>query len=280
MAVEGGSWWLESLLGWLESLLGWLENDEDEEEERMERTREMGEYKNLENEVCVVNAGETSRHILFECQFARNIWNWMVNMLQNIAPVNSMQDCMEILNLSWSPQAKTVVLSYVTSLFHQIWRARNLRRFEDTILHWKTRVLVILTNAKLVGNSTARNLNSSIVNFTLLKGFDITIHPRKPLRTLEILWTPPPMGWIKGNIDGIAQGSPSMAACGGIFRDGSACYITSSGAFIGTGNFVVAELMSAIIAIEKACELGWRKIWIEIDCSLVVKAFSNAHLVP
>lgn len=35
-----------------------------------------------------------------------------------------------------------------------------------------------------------------------------------------------------------------------------------------------------MLAIEKAASLGWKKLWIETDCRLVVKAFSNFAIVP
>lgn len=188
-----------------------------------------------------------------------------------------MSDFTAVLNSSWSPQAKIVVLFCITSLFQQVWRARNLRRYEN--LHWKACSTTILANAKLVGNAIARCSNSSISKFTFLRGFDISIHPRKPLRTLEVLWTPPPRGWIKGNIDGLTRGSPSMTACGRIFKDDGACQITSFSAYLGPENFEFAELMSAIIAIERTYKLGWKKVWIETNCLLVVKALSNSNLV-
>lgn len=42
----------------------------------------------------------------------------------------------------------------------------------------------------------------------------------------------------------------------------------------------MAELSAAIIALEKAMDKNWKKIWLEMDSSLVVQAFLNINLVP
>lgn len=38
--------------------------------------------------------------------------------------------------------------------------------------------------------------------------------------------------------------------------------------------------MAAIIAIEKDKQHNWSKLWLEMNCILVVNAFSNSNLVP
>ncbi|XP_058757629.1 uncharacterized protein LOC131630904 [Vicia villosa] len=69
-------------------------------------------------------------------------------------------------------------------------------------------------------------------------------------------------------------------ACGGIYRDNNAIYLGSFCDYIGEENSELAELWVAMLAIEKAVSLGWRMFWIETNCLLVVKAFSDPALVP
>ena len=40
-----------------------------------------------------------------------------------------------------------------------------------------------------------------------------------------------------------------------------------------------AETFAAVIAIETACEKGWRNLWLECDSMLVVQAFKNENIV-
>lgn len=147
-------------------------------------------------------------------------------------------------------------------------------------MHWKTCSSVILANAKLVGNDTSRCSNHSISNFSLLKNFGVCIHPRRPLKVAEVMWYPPPLAWIKAYIDGFARGNPSLISYGSIFWDDKACLVGGFSAFLGEGTPELADLLTAIIVMEKAEMFNWKKLWIETDCSHVVKAFSNSNLVP
>lgn len=61
-------------------------------------------------------------------------------------------------------------------------------------------------------------------------------------------------------MDVLARGSPYLMACGGIFWDDNACHVGSFCDFMGEGNSLMAELLPAIVAIEKDIFLGWRKL--------------------
>ncbi|KAI5445524.1 hypothetical protein KIW84_013670 [Lathyrus oleraceus] len=91
----------------------------------------------------------------------------------------------------WSPQVQIVVMASIVNVFHQVWTAMNLLRFEANNTRWKTCITNLSSQAKLVGNHTFKLSNSSISNFTILKKFDITIHPRKTSTTKDVLWHPP-----------------------------------------------------------------------------------------
>ncbi|XP_058755287.1 uncharacterized protein LOC131628464 [Vicia villosa] len=98
--------------------------------------------------------------------------------------------------------------------------------------------------------------------------------------TVDMLWSPPGAGWIKCNIDGAVAGSTSLASCDGIFRDAQANHVISFSVFLGPGSSVFEEFMAAVLAIEKARHLNWTELWLETDCALLVKAFSDSSLVP
>ncbi|XP_058775776.1 uncharacterized protein LOC131650051 [Vicia villosa] len=85
---------------------------------------------------------------------------------------------------------------------------------------------------------------------------------------------------VKANIDGVARGDPVLMACGVIFRNNNATHLGSFCDYMGEGNSELAELWAAMLAVQKAVNMGWRKLWIETDCMLVVKAFSDPTLVP
>lgn len=99
-----------------------------------------------------------------------------------------------------------------------------------------------------------------MTNFTLLKHLDITIIPGKNIHTMEVIWSPPLMEWLKGNIDGAAKGTPSLAACGGILRDSLANHIVSFSSFLGNEDSVFAEFFAIIMALEIAMEKNFVKV--------------------
>lgn len=81
-----------------------------------------------------------------------------------------------------------------------------------------------MDRAKLVGNLTSKKADNTLISFSFLKGFGMNNHPCNTKVFIDIIWCPPPpnAGLIKCNIDGMAAGSPMLAANGGIFRDSQA----------------------------------------------------------
>ncbi|GAU51667.1 hypothetical protein TSUD_180940 [Trifolium subterraneum] len=71
-----------------------------------------------------------------------------------------------------------------------------------------------------------------------------------------------------------------MAACGGIFRNSRSDHLGSFAFNIGEGNAFLAELTSAMLAIEIATSKNWVHLWLEYDSRLVVLAFSKPSMVP
>ncbi|XP_045806456.1 uncharacterized protein LOC123899387 [Trifolium pratense] len=138
--------------------------------------------------------------------------------------------------------------------------ARNNARFHDKSTHWRNVVSWISTNTALVGNKTSMCSNSSLIDFKILKHFNINIHPPK------VFWLPPLIDWVKCNTDGAS--TQISSACGGIFRNHLVeficCFAENTG----------------MRAIEIATDNGWRNVWLETDSTLVVLAFKSASLVP
>lgn len=194
--------------------------------------------------------------------------------------IGSFLDYNQPIMLDWSPQAQTVIITCIVNIFHQVWNARNISRFEGKNTHLNNCINNISSQVKIGGNHTSKMSNSSIYSFTILKKFDIQIHPRKPLKTNDTLWHPPSQGWIKCNIFGVARGTPIVCACGGIFRNDQGLHVGSFCNYLGFGTTSMAEFSAAIIALEKAMDKNWKKIWLEMDSSLVVQSFSNINLVP
>ncbi|XP_058749517.1 uncharacterized protein LOC131622496 [Vicia villosa] len=149
---------------------------------------------------------ESTLHLFFECQYARNIWTWLSDFISSPTPINSITDCYFIMETNWSPQARAVVKSLMLHALYLIWQAINLLRFKHKQTHWKFCVSSIMARARLVGNLTKKKANDSMLSFTFLKSLGININPRESLSLIDVLWCPPLFRWINCNVDDMAKG--------------------------------------------------------------------------
>lgn len=102
--------------------------------------------------------GETASHLFFDYHYANCLWRWHTSSLQISTVIKTLEDCRNMINLDWSPQARTVIQSTTVCIFYHIWRVRNLARFEDKLCHWKSRIPLTAAHVNLVGNHTKRPL--------------------------------------------------------------------------------------------------------------------------
>lgn len=112
----------------------------------------------------------------------------------------------------------------------------------------------------------------------MLNYFSVQGRLDKSPKIKEVCWHPPSWGWFKCNIDGSTKGSPSVAACGGIFRDGFGSILGCFALNIGLSFSLHAEFVAMIKAIELAHDKDWKKLWIESDYSLVISAFRSKSI--
>jgi ribonuclease HI len=159
-----------------------------------------------------------------------------------------------------------------------IWSVRNNPRFNIDLTHWKSAISWISSNITLAGNNTRSCSTGSIRDFTVLKNFNVIIHPPKAPVIKEIVWQPPIANWVKCNTDGASNLVTS--SCGGIFRNSDADFLCCFAENTGLGSAFSAELAGALRAIEIAANNNWNNLWLETDSTLVVLAFKSLSLVP
>ena len=157
---------------------------------------------------------------------------------------------------------------------------RNQLRWHDKRILWQAAIDLIAANVSLSGNMTKKLSYNSIFEFPILKSFNIRIHPPKPPDIREVIWHPSTPNWIKCNTDGEAAGTPSEAACGGLFRNQEALYIGCFAHNLGTGTSLFVELSGAMQAIEIAHNKALSQLWLETNSMLVIQAFNSISIVP
>lgn len=57
-----------------------------------------------------------------------------------------------------------------------------------------------------------------MVEFMILKNFNVKIHPPKTPKIKDILWHPPIIAWIKCNLDREVTDSSGIASNGGVLE--------------------------------------------------------------
>jgi hypothetical protein len=116
---------------------------------------------------------------------------------------------------------------------------------------------LIIANTSFSGNATKSTTNSSMVDFRILKAFNVSLHPPNSPSIKEVVWSPPIASWVKCNTDGAAAGNPGPASCAGVFRDHNAQFLGGFTVNLGISSSFHAELLGVINAIDIAFDKGW-----------------------
>ncbi|XP_024632903.1 uncharacterized protein [Medicago truncatula] len=205
---------------------------------------------------CYYKAHEIATHLFFHCSFAFNLWSWLASILNMRLQFNTFEDVWQLTNGRWSPQCKVVIQAILVNIFHLIWFVRSQSRFSHKKIHWRVAINLIIANVSMSGNNTSKAACNSIIEFSILKTFNIAIHPPKAPKIIEVLWLPPIFDWIKCNTDG---------ATGCIFRNNEAECMGCFAQNLGLGSSLFAELSGAMQAIEIAHSKGWFNFWLETN---------------
>jgi len=133
---------------------------------------------------------EPSFHLFFECIYACNIWCWLSRTLHIPLHFQSIEDIWYTSNIYSNHQSKLVVNVAIINIINSIWFARNQFRFHNKKIHWKSSIASIAASVSLTGNNS-KTYSLSMVDFILLKKFDINVHPPRAQKILEVFWHPP-----------------------------------------------------------------------------------------
>ena len=116
-------------------------------------------------------------------------------------------------------------------------------------------------------------MDNKLEDFLILHDLGINGKLAPSPSIIPVSWNPPPLGWLKVNIDGAAKGALGHAGCGGIF-------CTCRGFVKGIFSFYLdikfafeAELTGLILAKEVVAKYNWNNLWVESDSEFIVNAF-------
>ncbi|KAK2406970.1 hypothetical protein QL285_042639 [Trifolium repens] len=177
-------------------------------------------------------------------------------------------------------QCKLVITAAIINIINIIWFYRNQSRFNNVKPLLNSAKSLIIAYTSISGNNTKATATPSMIDFTILKCFNVKLHPPNAPIIKEVVWSPPIVSWIKCNTDGAASGCPGQASCAGVFRDHNALFLGAFNVNLGVSFAFHAELLGVMNAIDIAHEKGWWNLWLETDSMMVTLAHKSSAIVP
>ncbi|XP_058786321.1 uncharacterized protein LOC131660959 [Vicia villosa] len=148
------------------------------------------------------------------------------------------------------------------AIYKAIWYCMNQLRFKGKQVSHNAIISSIIAFVALTRNYTKLATGPSIIGFSILKAFSAQTHHPKAPQILEVIWCLPFGHWLKCNTDGLTLGNPGLSTCVGIYKNNIGDCVRCFASNLGIHNSFFAELMTIILAIEKAKHNNWNSLWI------------------
>ena len=209
----------------------------------------------LASRCCLCCRGEDSLdHVFTKCPYATAIWFALGSLFD--ASFELSQGFLHLFKaasgVSFSSQISALWSSAIINGVWVIWRTRNATIFEDVEPNIHSALRMLWRAIKDTNFFRFGKMFNMVDELRILHLLNIKGIPGLAPRIVCVVWQPPPMGWIKVNIDGSAMGTPGAAGSGGIFRNASAFPRGSFAFSMGSTFAYMAELIAAMFAIEVA----------------------------
>ncbi|XP_026384103.1 uncharacterized protein LOC113279643 [Papaver somniferum] len=224
----------------------------------------------LHSVFCNHNQLEDLDHLLLHCPFTKEICQYFLpHQFHSILQHSSL--------LSWIQtwQLKDSIIS--------IQKSPEIVHLGMCIMHfiWKLRCSFVFNNITPNHNSVVHQVTSYIVQHHLGSTPANYNHPHIHNNILHHKWDPPPMQYLKINIDASYNSSSLLAGIGIIIRNSTGAYVMGIGALRRASNIQQAEAWAMLEAMQLADSNGWSHVIFESDnlgiCSFLKQQSSLCH---
>ena len=215
---------------------------------------------------CVLckSESESCVHLFCECPITRAIWlaacwGFKVNL-----------DCIA----SSEDIRRFIVVPPTSSLpSHDQWLfSLNMALTVDEI--WRLRNHIIFQEGNIDILKSIQNVKSRFTEYSNLLSMDNVLTPEPSLP----VWSPPPLGWMKINVD--AALSSSKSALAAVARDHQGHVIKVWGSNHYHCSPIQAESAALLLAVELAIQEQWRLVIFEGDAEGCFDTLASADLLP
>ncbi|XP_026417593.1 uncharacterized protein LOC113313084 [Papaver somniferum] len=220
--------------------------------------------------LCNHNQMEDLDHLLLHFPFSRAIWQYFLPhqfhfTLQHSSLLSWIQTWKlkdSIINIKKSPE----IVHLAMCIMHFI---------------WKLRCSVVFNSTTPNHNSVVHQVTSYILQHHLGNTPANYNHPNVHNKLLHHKWEPPPLHYLKINIDASYNSSSLLAGIGIIMRNSTGAYVMGRGALRRASNAQQAEAWAMLEAMQLADSNGWSHVIFEYDnlgiCSFLQQQSSLCH---
>ncbi|XP_026400002.1 uncharacterized protein LOC113295883 [Papaver somniferum] len=194
------------------------------------------------------------KHILWQCSFNTNIWQWLLQTFNFQVP-SSLSDILHFAKHK-SPFVKQVWMIASCAILRELWFQKNkvihegispnLECFKRRILN-----LVFYGGYRITGAKWRTEYDSYILHYFMLEQRNI-----KNSNLKECQWSNPQLGYLLFCCDGVALGDPGAAGYGVIARGCHAQVIGTISRGVGNATGFISKLLSIVFATEWALKFS------------------------
>lgn len=226
-------------------------------------------------------AVESISHLFFECPGVQPIWRLLFTLFQVPLPLSSsIQLLLSPSFICHLPVALNILWRMaVSNCIWCIWTERNNLRFAGSCfcpLRFKQFFFLSFKDSASIYFSPSSASHGAPSVFLLLGLSPLRFHANS---FIPVMWTPPPVGWIKVNTDGSFRDS-SRAGFGGVFRNHEGIFIGGFSSKVVVCSAIDAEILAVLEALQVAWVRRWTHVWLETDSTLVVHYYHHPHSIP
>ncbi|KAL5561163.1 hypothetical protein UlMin_030910 [Ulmus minor] len=207
--------------------------------------------------ICHYNV-ENILHLFVYCDLTRKLWlafpwNLRLDSLELASP-------MHFLRFLWTMEAQDSRVARGNA-------GRSIFLFGSVLydLLWKHKNDITHGGAPMDSALLFQNINHSYVS--LLKSLT------QPSHAVNSVWTPPPNGWVKINMDAAVGTSAAAISC--VARDSRGSIISWNSKIILTYSPLIAEACAVEFVIDFATATGWTTINFSRDAKIILDALSS-----
>ena len=139
----------------------------------------------------------------------------------------------------------------------------------------------------MVGKNIIRTFKENFISQNKNNDYFHNINPMKMTGTSTkqnehregVIWSSPPLGWLKADFDGSSKENLGRARCGGVLRHHYRIEMDSMS--IPTGHSIShkEKVIVALYTLRMVVETGYRNLWLEGDSLNIINMLNNKNMV-